>query len=520
MAISIDKIWMTDREKDRQTKKRVYIFNIGIISISIIWELGGYIESLLDGGKMNNLSQLLQGGTILLYALYIPIAIAILQFFFSKKYIPQINIKTFLGRVFSINTHILLILVSIVAAILIDIESRLWIFFGIGLWIGSTIKIILDLRETTLFITSSDKAKYWFDFLEKTNAENFIKGIQDMFNMIPDETEKHLKIEDRRDNDIRNYTQWSYTEQENFINLIINRIDIYVIEKQYKDIFNILSILNKDQSILKIEFIYINPNFISYLFNLRYQFISNTSIDNVSKQINNRDTEKILLIIFQKALEQDITDTFIDELYKHFEEVGQNDRYLRYQTNLGRKIVGILFNVSQLEVITNTLEYIQEKDFNKNYFWLREVIYQIKEFWYNCKNSSMEVEKKMELDNIMVKIKTIINILFPTIDSDVFLQILELAFQNWNIKRYIEEIRLESNTKDFSKGSKILAQEKNNAINLAIEINLLNQQVGERIFSQIKELKEEYVENPEKQNSLNNLKKTIKAIKKKLDSHS
>jgi hypothetical protein len=515
---------------------------LGILSLL----MGFYF--LFNFTDYHNYVQTLQNLQIALLTLLIPLGIELYQISDTNSKNKNLLKEEAIKEYFNIKNTITIIFISILIQIItiptwIIILTSLITNIAISLQIIRLYNFLNNKEIRTKFYLETLKTiddqninkiydlwgSYWSQKSESIDAEKLIiTAFQDRLNLKINKNKEEYYDEIHRLLSIFN-TYIDNREQVYFNKDLINHLfkwrDYFLvyIEKNVLKNIGFLIYNTIDKTLIDIykqanerEVVLYNQPVIRDIFYLRYKFIKSISEKNPSTDY--RRVDNMLIDIFQQTLEEGYTEIFIDELSKHLK---LKDIDLRYKTELGRKIISTMIDENDLEVIKYASQDIQkkylnldqqEKDNNQDYLWLRCITYQIRTIWDNWKSISMDIEKLVELDDIIVKIKTIINGFYPDIDSDVFLQILELSFNNWNVKSYIGNTRLESNTKDLSKGETILEEEKNNAINLLIKINTLDQQAYDRTINQINELKDEYSDNPDKQNRLNRLKKTIEPI--------
>jgi hypothetical protein len=544
---------MTDRKKDRKTKNRVYIFNIGIILITTIWLIGGYIDLLIYDDKMGNLSQLLQGGTMLLYTLYIPIAVSIIDgLLVQKSPLSQLNNKIFFDRIFNIKTHVKTIALTVLAVILTDTEKGILIVFGSLLWFLANSIIIKSIFEAGEYIQSNNKAQYYFDVIK--DKEKFIDGMKDIFNSL--NQPKQQELDGLKDSITSDYIRWGDEDEKSFINLIINKISEYRSKYQYNEVYSVFNIIYKNIS--KINFRYRNQDFIKALFKWRYEFFKIYIQDN---QGQNTDLpiyqviDQILLNVLQQCIKDNeplsATIDFFNRLHQHLigykdSQItikGDREPYLEWFRYFGEKVITEILDLEDVFKAGDILEYHWENqqrnwqitienlssDINKDskitWYWCNIMLRYIDNIWRKDFNRLKNIDFK-DID----KVNTLINVFIPDINPELFMEITELRLWGYDVRLYIESrgfigimtnvevLTFDRNTSQEDQDTvweKRNEEQKEKAINVLIKIYGLNQVFYKDMIKKITELPKYEPETPEWYR-LDSLKKTIEAINKKL----
>jgi len=448
---------MSARDKDRKTKKRVYIINIVIIFICILWWPGGYIFTLMKNDEMKNISQLLQGGTMLLYSLYIPIAISIIESILSKKEKPSFNIelRVIFSEIFNIRSNIYIIVITIISVILVDINYIYLKRIGLILWVGANVFLVYSIDKSGKYINSTNKTKYWLDIIKKED-KSFIDNINDIFNAIPNDKANIEKQSYQSDGE--GFADWNFEEEKSFMELILGQVNKYIKTNEYQSIYKLLNIIY--HNITKINFKYQNKKFITKLFEYSYSFWyqyqeSAENKDNSIKTIElheiYRISEEILIKILQKSLQDphpvSATIDFFDALDRHLQEhedkviqfKGKNEKYLEFFKYFGQRVITEILNMPDEYSARDVLEY-QWIKLNRN--WKinlsnlqSENDSQITTYWFNIMweyisniwRKDFNRPKKIE-DKDIKKVNTLINAFIPDINPEPFMQITELWF--------------------------------------------------------------------------------------------
>ncbi len=547
---------MNYRDQDRATKKYIYIVNIVIIFICILWWIGGYIFTLMINDKMNNISQLLQGGTMLLYSLYIPIAISIIESILSKKEKPSFNIelRVIFSEIFNVRSNICIIVITIISVILVDIDYIYLKLIGLILWVGANVFLVYSIDESGKYINSTNKTKYWLDIIKKED-KSFIDNINDIFNAIPNDKANIEKQSYQSDGE--GFADWNFEEEKSFMELILGQVNKYIKTNEYQSIYKLLNIIY--HNIAKINFKYQNKKFITKLFEYSYSFWyqyqeSAENEDNASKSIElyeiYRISEEILIKILQKSLQDphpvSATIDFFESLDRHIQGhkdkvvqlKGENKEYLEFFKYFGQRVITEILSSKDEFIAKDVLNYhwiksdikwqinlsnLQSEEDNKiTYYWLNIMLEYIYETWkekvfYNS-------YKKLEFKDIR-KVNILINAFVPDINPILFIRVLELIWFKRvvkdNVKEYLKKQVFWGIISNVDNGSpeenreyenKIDKIEINNTIVLLKQIYKLDDNFYKDIQSQIKDIDLDTLDD-EKKERLNRLQKTINYFK-------
>jgi len=533
-------------------KQIFHPFNIIVILTTLLI----LFYPILNHMKVKNLSQLLQGGTMLLYSLYIPIAIAILESELKYRSQSNISLKIIFTKIFNISTHLIIIISTLISVLLIDTENNILKFIGLIIYISSNVWLVNSICKSKEYLASSNKAKYGFELI-KNSESKFIVGINDIFDAIPNNYSNIKNV------DSKNYFKiWNYEEENSFIELIFNQTDKYNKGYQFQNIYNTLNIIYKN--ITKINLSYKNKLFITKLFEYIYSFWcqyqeSAENKNNSSKSIElyeiYRISEEILIKILQKSLQDphpvSATIDFFEVLDRHLQEhkdkviqfKGKDEKYLEFFKYFGQRVITEILNMPDEYSARDVLEYQWSKldrNWKINLSNLQsENDSQITNYWFNIMweyisniwRKDFNRPKKIEYKDIK-KVNILINVFIPDINPEPFMQITELWF--WSkeanaVKMYIENrvfTGIMSNVEVLSFDYNTTEEEENSVwdkrnkeqIQKAIDIIVkiyerygLNKAFCENIENQIKKINRNELDD-NKLDRLDSLQKTIELI--------
>jgi len=522
---------------DKLRKQILYPFNIIVILTTLLI----LFYPILNHIKVKNLSQLLQGGTMRLYSLYIPIAISTIESILSKKEKPslKIEVRVIFSEIFNVRSNICIIVITIISVILVDIDYIYLKLIGLILWVGANVFLVYSIDESGKYINSTNKTKYWLDIIKKED-KSFIDNINDIFNAIPNDKANIEKQSYQSDGE--GFADWNFEEEKSFMELILGQVNKYIKTNEYQSIYKLLNIIY--HNIAKINFKYQNKKFITKLFEYSYSFWyqyqeSAENEDNASKSIElyeiYRISEEILIKILQKSLQDphpvSATIDFFESLDRHIQGhkdkvvqlKGENKEYLEFFKYFGQRVITEILNMPDEYSARDVLEYqwsksdrnwqinlsnLQSEEDNKiTDYWLNIILEYIYETWkeqvfYNS-------YKKLEFKDIR-KVNILINAFVPNINPILFIRVLELIW----FKRVVKD-----NVKEYLKKqvfwgiiSNIDEIEINNTIGLLKQIYKLDDNFYKDIQSQIKDIDLDTLDDEQKER-LNRLQKIINYFK-------